>query len=203
APSQPQAWRWSAELAVRELRLDWWYRQFAWAGPGALSGTLDFALTARGRGAESVTGAGRLALADVGLALAAPMMAAAGEGSGRFERLALSWEFARDERGLALDVANVELLQADGRIDDGSFSLRTGGEDYPLQFAAARLPLATAARLAHLLPVDVNAAARPVALLAAAREHVLRLQPRGNLHELIVGVDTTAEPVRFRLATRF
>src|SRR5690606_1535414 len=72
-----------------------------------------------------------------------------------------------------------------------------------LQFAAARLPLATAARLAHLLPVDVNAAARPVALLAAAREHVPRLQPRGNLHELIDGVDTTAEPVRFRIETRF
>ncbi|HEX6928447.1 MAG TPA: YhdP family protein [Gammaproteobacteria bacterium] len=205
-PALPESWSWTLDLGVRELLLDWWYQQFEWAGRGQLSGALDLSASLGGKGLESMAGGGRLVLAGLGFTGRVPAMALPDEAGMHFERIALDWEIDFNGSGVALDVRELEIVQKDVRFRDGSFALRTRSSDYPLEIAAARLPLAVLARMAVLLPSpDVSGGGnkdRPP-LLANVREHIEQFAPRGDLRELILGLDLDAEPVRFRLETRF
>ncbi|MBW3567574.1 MAG: TIGR02099 family protein, partial [Proteobacteria bacterium] len=200
APATPEDWMWKLDLAVRALKLDWWYQQFEWAGPGHLNGSLDMAFLASGKGIAGMVGKGDLALVDAGFSSRIPAMSAGPEP--RFERIAMGWEFDYGNDRFAVDVHELAVFAEDQQLRDGSFSLRTGGEQYPLELAAARIPLDVLARFTQFLPRGDTTNTSP-GFLAEVRSEAARLSPSGDLRELILALDLDATPARFRIETRF
>lgn len=204
-PGRPEAWRWTLELGVRELRLDWWYQQFRWAGAGQLAGELDVAAKLAGDGAGAWSGAGQVALSNFGFAGREPVAVAPGQvASSPLGNISFEWRVRRDVSLAAVDVTELAIEHEDSRFTDGTISVRLGGEPYPLEIAAARLPLDELAAFVALLPADSETTADGLtALLARVRAVVQRLQPHGRLHEMILGVDPGAQPLAFRVESAF
>lgn len=199
-PATPEEWLWKLDMAVRAMKLDWWYQQFRWSEDAQLHGTLDLGLLVSGRGLQGMTGAGQLALKDLGFTPRAPAMT--GETTDPFERIALDWEFDYGNGRLALDVSELQIITPREEFTDGSFAMLSGGDIWPLEIAAARLPLAVLAKLAQFLPSELRAEQETLPL-ADVRRRIAQLAPRGDLRELVLGVNLDTDPVSFRLETRF
>lgn len=196
-PATPEDWLWKLNMAVRAMKLDWWYQQFRWADEAALHGSLDMALLVSGKGLQGMTGSGELAMKQLGFTSRVPAMSSAT--AEHFERIALDWEFDYGSGRVAVDVSELEILTPRQQFTDGSFALLSGGPSWPLEIAAARLPLGVLAQLAQFLPAKAGA---ETGSLADIRQRIAQLSPEGDLRELVLGLDLDAEPTRFRVETR-
>lgn len=199
-PAAPEDWLWKLSMAVRAMKLDWWYQQFQWADDAQLHGSIDLGLLVSGKGLQGMTGAGQLAMKQLGFTRRMPAMA--NSQADYFDRIALDWEFDFGNGRLAVDVSDLQIVTPQEAFTDGSFAMLSGGESWPLEFAAARLPLAVLAHLAQFLPSEWNAGEERVSL-AEVRRRLAQLSLQGDLRELVLGLDLDAEPARFRIETRF
>lgn len=197
-PATPETWHWNLDLEARELHLAEWYRQFGWARTGTARGLLGLTASLEGRGLETVTGKGTLRASALGFADFSPMVGPVTGTPESFEQVGFAWAAQFGEKRLDIDVTELVIERNTERFRDGAISLRTGGQEYPLEIAAFRLPLAELAGLARFLPVTNEEGA-----LARIRDAALHLAPTGELQELILGIDTRSEPARFHVQGAF
>lgn len=192
----PEDWQWTLDLEASELRLDTWYRQLGWTGNRVMQGALNVTGALNGTGIETIAGTGT---AEATALNAIPAEPAAGpiDATAALDRIAFHWRFSVTAAGFDADVRELAIEHGGVRQADGSMFLRTGGADYPVEIAGARLPLAALSDVVRYLPDTGDEK------LAAWRKTVNALALSGTIDELTAGFDADATPMRFMVNGRF